>query len=132
MTPKIETQAILNRVKGTQDNSASNQIKQNNATTQTGKSFESVLQKIQERSVVVSKHAAERLTNRSVTLTEAELKRIGEVMEKAQAKGIRDAVIIIDDKILVANIPNKTIVTAAKKGDLGEHIISNINGAIVL
>lgn len=132
MTPKIDHQTILNRVREASEKANQTSVQKSNALSQSGKSFDSVLQKIQEKSVVISKHASERLAARSVTLSEAELKRIGEVMDRAQAKGIRDAVIILDDKVLVANIPSKTIVTAAKKGDLGEQIISNINGAIVL
>lgn len=131
MTDKIANQAMLNRIKGV-GNQGNTGAAQPHVRPGQGQSFEAVLQGIRDKAVVVSKHATERLASRSVSLSEAELKRIGEAMDKASLKGIRDAVIILEDKILVANVPNKTIVTAAKKDDLNEQIITNINGAIVL
>lgn len=131
MTDKIANQAMLNRIKGVGEKATSGSVQPSVRNNQ-GKSFEDVLQGIKEKSVVISKHATERLASRSVSISEAELKRIGEAMDKASLKGVRDAVIILEDKILVANVPNKTIVTAAKKDDLNEQIITNINGAIVL
>lgn len=129
---KVNQQAILDRVKKA-TNTPSSPLQNGQAKGQpVGSDFESVLKRLQDRQVIVSKHASERLAMRSVAISESELKRIGEAMERAGAKGIKDAVILMDDKILLANVPNKTIVTAAKKEDFKEQLITNINGAIIL
>lgn len=133
MTDKISQQAMLNRIKAVNDKG---QVKPGQGQSQgqpvTSKSFEAVLQGIKDKSVVVSKHALERLASRNVAITESEMSQISEAMDQASVKGVRDAVIIMSDKVLVANVPNKTIITAARREDLNNQIITNINGAIVL
>lgn len=95
------------------------------------KDFKEVLSQI-ESGVKVSKHAEKRLMMRNVNLNSAQLERVGQAMDRAKAKGIKDALIMLDGNALIASISNKTIITAAKQDDLDSRIITNIDGAIVL
>ncbi len=99
-----------------------------------GKDFRQVLDKIQssKSEVKISKHASQRLEMRNVKITEKQLNEVSEAMDRASAKGIKDALILLDGNALIASVQNKTIVTCAKQEGLDSKIITNIDGAIVL
>lgn len=101
---------------------------------QPGGSFSDVLQKtLQDKQTVkVSKHAEERLLKRNISLSPEDLKKIGKALDRAETKGIKDALLIMGDKALVANVKNRTIITAATGEDLKDNMFTNIDGAIIM
>ena len=114
-----------------------NAAKQNvnkNKVEQSGDKFSDVLaKKIDERQgVKISKHAEERLLKRNIMLNANDLKEIGKALDKAETKGIKDALILMGDTALVANVKNRTIITAATGEDLKDNIFTNIDGAIIM
>jgi flagellar operon protein len=114
---------------------ANQQVKnQQNQKRPSGPSFQDVLSKVKKDSdsVKFSKHAENRLSQRNITLTEQEIKKIGSAIDKADQKGIKDALIIMDNKAFVANIKNKTIITAATNEQLKENVFTNIDGAVIV
>lgn len=128
MNKHVNNAYILNRV----NSNTQTKQPQTPVNKPSGQSFEDVLRSIQKSEVVVSKHAMERLDSRSVKLNDVELKSVSDAMDKAAEKGIKDAVIVMGDKLLIANVPNKTIITAAFKNDMKEKIITKIDGAIFI
>ncbi|MCH4888725.1 flagellar protein [Acidaminobacter sp. JC074] len=108
-----------------------NKIKQNRPQ---GQSFQDVLSKVKSSSdeVKLSKHAKARLEQRNISLTEADMKKIDEAIDKADKKGIKDALILMDNKAFVANIKNKTIITASTNEQLKENVFTNIDGAVIV
>jgi len=99
----------------------------------TGPSFNDVLNKIQNgEGVKFSKHAIDRLNSRNIALSEEELGRISNGMDKAKSKGVRDALIMMDNKVFVASVSNKTIITAAMDEQLKENVFTNIDGAVIV
>lgn len=128
MTQHVNMQNVLNRVQ-----SGQTQVKQQPAPmTQQGQSFEQILQKIKEKDIVVSKHASERINQRALNVTEKEWDQISQAMDKAERKGIKDAVIIMGERMMIANVPNRTVITASHITQLKDQIITNINGAIII
>jgi len=99
-----------------------------------GQSFQDVLAKVKSsnQEVKISKHAQTRLDQRNITLSEADMVKIDQAMEKADKKGIKDALILMDNKAFVANIKNKTIITAAANEQLKENVFTNIDGAVIV
>jgi len=99
-----------------------------------GQSFQDVLAKVKSsnQEVKISKHAQARLDQRNITLSEADMVKIDQAMEKADKKGIKDALILMDNKAFVANIKNKTIITAAANEQLKENVFTNIDGAVIV
>jgi len=99
-----------------------------------GPSFEDVLSKIKQGDdqVKFSKHASQRLDERNIKLSEAEIGKISDAMDKASQKGIKDALIIMDNKQFVANVKNKTVITASTKELLKEQIFTKIDGAVII
>ena len=116
-----------------QPNAAKQNVNQNKGE-QPGDKFSDVLaKKIDERQgVKISKHAEERLLKRNIMLNANDLKEIGKVLDKAAAKGIKEALILMGDTAFVANVKNRTIITAATGEDLKNNIFTNIDGAIIM
>lgn len=96
-------------------------------------SFESILGKIQsQEDVKFSKHAVKRLQDRNVELTEKDLDRLNNGVGKARNKGVKEALIMMDNKVFVASIKNNTIITAAVDDQLKENVFTNIDGAVIV
>ena len=80
----------------------------------------------------ILKHAAVRLENRGIELTDAQLERLNDGARKAGQKGIRDSLVIVDDLAFIVNVPNKTVVTAMNSRETEENVFTNINGAVIM
>ena len=78
-----------------------------------------------------SRHAAGRLEDRNITLTQEQLERLNEGATKAREKGIQNSLVMIDKLALIVNVPNRTVVTAMEQTDAGENIFTNIDGAVI-
>lgn len=78
-----------------------------------------------------SKHAMNRLSDRSITLTDAQRGRLEDGVSQAGEKGIRDSLVLVDSLAFIVNVPNKTVVTAMDQEDASEHIFTNIDGAVI-
>ncbi|MCL2499230.1 MAG: hypothetical protein FWE90_02720 [Defluviitaleaceae bacterium] len=81
------------------------------------------------RDVLFSKHAALRLDSRDIKLSDDQITRLGTAIGKAQEKGIRDSLILMDDVALVVNIRSRTVITAMNRQD---NVFSNIDGAVIV
>ena len=97
------------------------------------KSFQEIFQKIKSGDTVkFSKHASNRLESRNINLTETELTKLNEAVDKADSKGVREALIMMDSKFFIASVKNRTIITAAEKSELKDNVFTNIDGAVVI
>lgn len=100
-----------------------------------GVSFQDILaQKAEETSelpIRFSKHASNRLADRNIELTGAQMNRLVEGTQKAGAKGIRDSLVMVDDLAFIVNVPNHTVVTALDQTQADEKIFTNIDGAVI-
>lgn len=79
-----------------------------------------------------SKHASMRLDVRQITLSEDQMNRLEAGVNKAEAKGIKESLVFMDNVALVVNIENKTVVTALDQSEAREHVFTNIDGAVLL
>jgi len=107
---------------------------QPNRVQQKGKDFGQVLEKIYKKnqSISFSKHAIERMDKRNMELTSEELNKLEMAFDKAEDKGVRDALIIMGDKAFIASIKNKTIITTLNKEQLKDNVFTNIDGAVII
>jgi flagellar operon protein len=80
--------------------------------------------------VQFSKHAALRLNDRNISLTGEQINRVSDGIGKADEKGIRDSLVLVDDVALVVNVKSRTVITAIPQ--LQENIFSNIDGAVIV
>ena len=78
-----------------------------------------------------SKHAANRLNDRKIELTGNQLERLNEGTRKADAKGINESLVLVDNLAFIVNVKNNTVVTAMEQTEAGDHIYTNIDGAVI-
>lgn len=97
-------------------------------------SFKNIISKEMNsgRPVSVSKHASERLHSRGVELSQERMQQVGGALDKAEAKGSRETLILFDDMALVASVPNRTVITAFDRDKLREGIVTSIDSAVIL
>lgn len=104
--------------------------------TQTGLCFQDILtQKAElseEKEVKFSKHAANRLVDRNIELTQEQVERLNQGTAKAGEKGINESLVIVDSLAFIVNIPNNTVITAMDKTETDENVFTNIDGAVIM
>ena len=79
-----------------------------------------------------SKHAANRLADRSITLSDNQLNRLTEGTRKAGEKGIKESLVMVDQLAFIVNVPNNTVITAMEQSQANESIFTNIDGAVIM
>lgn len=92
-------------------------------------SFDSIFREELEK-VKFSSHAAKRLEARNIQLSDAELTKLQNAVEKAEQKGSRDSLVMMDKTAFIVNIPNKTVVTAMQVDEGGDNIFTNIDSVV--
>lgn len=99
-------------------------------------SFEEILkqkQAVNESSTLkFSKHASQRLQSRNIELSNEQKERLETGAEKAEAKGMRESLVIVDSYSFIVNVPSKTVVTAMEQSESEENIYTNIDGAVII
>lgn len=101
--------------------------------TKEGLSFQDILkEQSSSGEVKFSKHAAGRLSDRNIQLTDGQMERLNEGAAKAEQKGIRESLVIVDGLAFIVNIPNNTVVTAMNGADATENVFTNIDGAVIM
>ena len=113
-----------------------NQKSTDTAVSEKGISFEEILKQKQEvtgsEELKFSKHAAMRLENRNINLSQEQSERLESGVQKASEKGIRESLVIVDSLAFIVNVPNKTVVTAMNQNDSDENIYTNIDCAVIM
>ena len=79
-----------------------------------------------------SKHAANRLNTRNIELSDSQVMRLRDGMEKANAKGIKDSLVLMDKLAFIVNVPSNTVVTAMDQSETNENVFTNIDGAVII
>ncbi len=93
------------------------------------RSFADIL--TEKQGVTFTKHAAERLSDRDINLSDSQLSRLNEGVRKANEKGIRDSLVMVDDLAFIVNTGSKKVVTAMDSKDAKTQVFSNIDGAVI-
>ena len=105
-------------------------------TNKSSISFEEILKQKQDvtgsSELKFSKHAAMRLEDRNINLSEEQNERLESGVRKASEKGIRESLVIVDSLAFIVNIPNKTVVTAMDRNESDDNVYTNIDGAVVM
>ena len=98
------------------------------------KDFNQILESIKSKDeeIKFSKHASERLNSRDMDLNQDEIFRLKTAFNKAERKGVKDALFLMDDKAFIASIKNKTIITTVSKEQLRDNVFTNIDGAVII
>lgn len=115
-----------------QDQFLTQQKSKQDIKTAEGLSFEEILRKTQQDGEVrFSKHAANRLNDRNIELTEEQLERLNGGTKKAGDKGIKESLVLVDELAFIVNTRSNTVITAFVQGETKENIFTNIDGAVI-
>ena len=104
-----------------------------NVSNVPGQSFAEILEQkksAETGELKFSKHASERLVSRNIDLSESQKERLNHAVRAAEAKGIKESLVMMDNLAFIINVKNNTVVTAVAGGE--EKIFSNIDGAVVV
>ena len=77
-----------------------------------------------------SKHAQLRLQSRNISLTDTQKDKISKAVAKADEKGVKDSLVLMDNLAFVVNVKSKTVITAVNSNELKDNVFTNIDGAV--
>ena len=93
--------------------------------------FASILSKEKDK-VVFSHHAQQRLLERHLNFSPADLARLGEAVDRLAAKGARESLVYLNDAALVVSVANRTVITAMDGTSAKNNIFMNIDSAAII
>lgn len=78
-----------------------------------------------------SRHALERLSQRSLSLDGPTLDRLTESVRRAESKGSRNALVLIGELAFVVSVEHHKVVTVADQTSLQDRVFTNIDSVVV-
>ena len=106
-------------------------VRQQAANSEGKADFVSFLREAQKK-VSFSKHANDRLQERNICLSNQDLAKLDDTVERLAQKGARESLIYMNDVALVVSVTNRTVITAMDSANRNENIITNIDSAAIL
>ena len=102
--------------------------------TEESSAFKELLeQKLKEESqVTFSRHAVERVMERSVDVSSDKLERLNEGVKLAGEKGLKAPLILMDSTAFVVNVKNNRVVTVVNEESLKGTVFTNIDGTVMV
>lgn len=85
-----------------------------------------------DKSVKFSKHALERMQSRDLKLSDEQIKKIEDYVDKAAQKGSKESVFVLDGMSMVLSIDNRTVITCMDAKDMQENILTNVDSVAFL
>lgn len=79
----------------------------------------------------LSAHAQARLRQSSVDLDPGTADRLKSAVEKAEQKGSKDSLVLLDDLAFVVSVKNKTVITAVDSNRAKENVFTNIDSVVI-
>lgn len=90
-------------------------------------------QKVKEESQVeFSKHALERVLQRDVNVSTANIERLNQGVRLAEEKGLTEPLILVDSTAYVVNVKNNKVITVVNDGSLKGTVFTNIDGTVMI
>lgn len=93
-----------------------------------GPSFIETLENVQ--SVRFSNHALKRLQSREINLNSENVNRLSEAIDKAEKRGGRSSLVMLDDLAFIVNVHDRTVVTALDTNQRGEGVFTQIDSVV--
>jgi flagellar operon protein len=93
-----------------------------------GPSFADTLAQTQE--VRFSNHAQKRLESRDIQLSEENVTRLSDAIDKAEKRGGKNSLVLVDDLAFIVNVRDRLVVTAMNAGQRGEGVFTQIDSVV--
>lgn len=86
-----------------------------------------------KQGVEFSKHAIQRLEERSINLAEGDmLERLNRGVEIAADKGSNETLVLVDTNAFVVSVKNNRVITTLSNEDLKGNIFTNIDSTVII
>ncbi|HBL36850.1 MAG TPA: flagellar protein [Firmicutes bacterium] len=92
--------------------------------------FQKILTEKLGADLKISAHAQKRMAERGITLSPRDMTGISEAVHKAQTKGCKESLVVLDQVALVVSVENQTVITAVDARNLKENVFTNIDSAV--
>ena len=93
-----------------------------------GPSFTETLENVQ--GVRFSTHAQNRLQSRDISLNTENVNRLSDAIDKAEKRGGKSSLVMVDDLAFIVNVQSRTVVTALDKNQRGEGVFTQIDSVV--
>lgn len=93
-----------------------------------GTSFLETLENVQ--GVRFSNHAQSRLQSRDINLNSENVSRLSSAIDKAEKRGGKSSLVMVDDLAFIVNVQSRTVVTALDKNQRGEGVFTQIDSVV--
>lgn len=102
--------------------------------TSNGQSFQELLsQQLQKQEgVTFSKHAQQRVSQRQIPLSPQLLDDLDSAVEKAQQKGVKEALVLSSSAAFIVDVSSRTVVTTMGLDEMQGNVFTNIDGAVMI
>ena len=96
-------------------------------------SFAQAMQQAVERTQQVhfSRHAAERMSERNLTLADDGMQKLSSAVDAAASSGQRDSLVLMQGLAFIVDVPGRTVVTAMPVADAQNSVFTHIDGAVI-
>jgi len=81
--------------------------------------------------VKLSAHAQRRIEARNIPFGTEETRRLEQAVAKAEQKGSRESLVLMDDLALVVSIKNKVVITAVDASHRKNDVFTNIDSVVL-
>jgi flagellar operon protein len=79
-----------------------------------------------------SAHASQRMQDRKIVIDSSTMQKINDAVDKAESKGLDDALILTKDAALIVSVKNRTVITAVDRNSMSGNVFTNIDGAVIV
>lgn len=94
-----------------------------------GPSFSDTYNDIQK--LRFSNHAQKRLESRNITIGDEGLNRLSDAVQKAEQRGGRESLVLMDDLAFIVNVRERLVVTALDMQNNGDGVFTKIDSVVV-
>ncbi len=120
---QLQNEYLSSSVRSTEENKNGISFRDILIKTQTG---------VEASELKFSKHAVNRLSDRNISLSGAQMTKLENGAVKAKEKGIKESLVVVDELAFIVNIPNKTVITAMGREESQGNVFTNIDGAVFM
>lgn len=83
-------------------------------------------------SLKFSAHAAKRIQERQMNISPAQMSRLEDGVGKAEAKGAKNSLVLVDRDAYIVSVKNKTVVTAMPQENTTGNVFTNIDSVTII
>ena len=123
---------MLDRIQGPASSGDQVVVRSGQPTDPNGPAFaDHLADQLGAAGIRLSAHAQARLEQSSVDLDAGTADRLKSAVAKAEQKGSKDSLVLLDDLAFVVSVKNKTVITAVDSNRAKENVFTNIDSVVI-